>query len=75
MNLLIQNFFKKKFSSSIYLFFLGTISAFSLPPYNYFIINFITFTLFFIFLFNKKKKLIKIYFFLNMAGALVLDIF
>ncbi len=56
MNLLIQNFFKKKFSNSIYLFFLGTISAFSLPPYNYFIINFITFTLFFIFLFNKKKK-------------------
>ena len=32
-------------------------SAYSLPPYNYFIINFITFSLFFIFLFNKKKKL------------------
>ncbi|MDC1146213.1 apolipoprotein N-acyltransferase [Candidatus Pelagibacter sp.] len=30
-------------------------SSYSLPPYNYFIINFITFPLFFIFLFNKKK--------------------
>jgi apolipoprotein N-acyltransferase len=38
--------------------FLGAISAFSLPPYNFFIINFITFTLFFNFIFNKKKKLI-----------------
>ena len=34
---------------------MGAISAFSLPPYNFFIINFITFTLFFIFIFNKKK--------------------
>ena len=38
--------------------FLGAISAFSLPPYNFFIINFITFTLFFTFIFKKKKKLI-----------------
>jgi apolipoprotein N-acyltransferase len=30
-------------------------SSYSLPPYNYFIINFITFSLFFIFIFNKKK--------------------
>ena len=36
---------------------LGAISSFSLPPYNYFIINFITFSLFFIFIFNKKKKI------------------
>ena len=27
----------------------------SLPPYNYFIINFITFSLFFVFIFNQKK--------------------
>ncbi len=47
--------FKKNFLNSVYLFFLGVISAFSLPPYNYFIINFITFTLFFIFIFNKRK--------------------
>ena len=31
-------------------------SSYSLPPYNYFIINFITFSLFFIILFNKKKN-------------------
>ncbi|MDB9832060.1 apolipoprotein N-acyltransferase, partial [Candidatus Pelagibacter sp.] len=37
--------------------FLGSISSYSLPPYNYFIINFITFSLFFIFIFNKKKEL------------------
>ena len=33
------------------------VTSYSLPPYNYFIINFITFSLFFIFLFNKKKKI------------------
>ena len=47
--------FKKDYLNSVYLFFLGAISAFSLPPYNYFIINFITFTLFFIFIFKKNK--------------------
>ena len=35
---------------------MGAISSYSLPPYNYFIINFITFSLFFVFIFNKKKK-------------------
>jgi len=46
---------KKNYFNFIYLIFLGAISAFSLPPYNFFIINFVTFTLFFIFIFNKKK--------------------
>ena len=50
------NLFKKNFLSSVYIVFLGAVSSYSLPPYNYFIINFITFSLFFIFLFNKKKK-------------------
>ena len=49
--------FKKNYFNFIYLIFLGAISAFSLPPYNFFIINFITFTLFFIFIFNEKKKM------------------
>ena len=40
----------------MYIIFLGAISSYSLPPYNYFIINFITFSLFFTFLFNKAKK-------------------
>ena len=53
------NLFKKNFLNSFYIFFLGAISSYSLPPYGYFIINFITFSLFFLFIFNKKKKIIK----------------
>jgi len=49
--------FKKLFLNQIYIVFLGALSSYSLPPYNYFIINFITFSLFFIFIFNKKKRL------------------
>ena len=52
----LSNLFKKNFSNSFYIIFLGAISSYSLPPYNYFIINFITFSLFFIFIVNKKKK-------------------
>ena len=48
--------FKKFFYNYLYIIFLGAISSYSLPPYNYFIINFITFPLFFIFLYNKKKR-------------------
>ena len=47
---------KKNFLNYIYIIFLGALSSYSLPPYNYFIINFITFSLFFIFIFNKKKR-------------------
>ena len=47
--------FKRDFLNIIYVFFLGAISSYSLPPYNYFLINFITFSLFFIFLFTKRK--------------------
>ena len=36
---------------------LGTLTTFSLPPYNYYVINFLTFSLFFIFIFNKKKNI------------------
>jgi apolipoprotein N-acyltransferase len=52
----LLNLFKKKFLNYFYIIFLGAISSYSLPPYNYFIINFITFSLLFIFIFNKKKK-------------------
>ena len=34
---------------------LGMASSLSLPPYNYLIINFFTFSIFFIFIFNKSK--------------------
>ena len=53
----LSNLLKKKFLNSFYIIFLGAISSYSLPPYNYFIINFITFSLFFIFIFNKKNKI------------------
>ena len=53
----LSNLFKTNFLNSLYIVFLGAVSSYSLPPYNYFIINFITFSLFFIFLFKKKKEL------------------
>ena len=53
----LSKLFKKNFLNSLYIIFLGAISSYSLPPYNYFIINFITFSLFFIFIFDKKKKI------------------
>ena len=51
----LSNLFKKNFLNYIYIIFLGAISSYSLPPYNYFIINFITFSLFFIFIFKIRK--------------------
>ena len=52
----LPKLFKKNFLNYIYIIFLGTLSSYSLAPYNYFIINFITFSLFFIFIYNKKKE-------------------
>ena len=57
---------KKLYIELIFLIILGAITSLSLPPFNYFIINFFTFSLFFIFLikkFNqhKNKKLFFIY--------------
>ena len=49
------NLFNKKFLNALYLISLGALSSYSLPPYNYFIINFITFSLLFVFIFKKKK--------------------
>jgi apolipoprotein N-acyltransferase len=54
---------KKNFLNFLYIIFLGAVSSYSLPPYNYFIINFVTFSLFFIFLINKKKEIVKNNFF------------
>lgn len=55
----MADLFKKDYLNFLYVFFLGVISAYSLPPYNYFVINFISFPLFFIFLFNENKKISK----------------
>ena len=46
---------KKNYIEIIFLISLGVASSFSLPPYNYLIINFFTFSAFFIFLFKKSK--------------------
>ena len=51
----MKNLIKKKYYKFSYLIFLGIFSAFSLPPYNYYIINFLTFTLFFIFIFKERS--------------------
>ena len=59
LTLKLANLFKKDLSQFIYIIFLGITSSFSLPPYNYFVINFITFSLLFIFLFNKKVEIFK----------------
>ena len=53
----MKNLLNQSFLSYVYLLILGILSAFSLPPYNFFIINFITFSLFFIFIFKKKNKI------------------
>jgi apolipoprotein N-acyltransferase len=52
----LLNLFKKNFLNYLYIIFLGAISSYSLPPYNYFVINFITLSLFFVFIIKKKKK-------------------
>ena len=57
---------KKKFITEfILLFFLGGLTSLSLPPFNLFIINFFTFSIFFGFLFKNLNKKIekKIFFF------------
>jgi len=48
---------KKKNIEIVFLIFLGAITSLSLPPYNYLIVNFFTFTTFFIFLFKKSKNI------------------
>ena len=57
---------KKIYIEIAFLFFLGVFSSLSLPPYNFFLINFITFSAFFIFLIkrsneHKKKNFFFIY--------------
>ena len=46
---------KKNYIEIVFLITLGAVSSLSLPPYNYLIINFFTFSAFFIFLFKKSK--------------------
>ena len=55
----------KTYIEFIFLIFLGIVTSFSLPPFNYLIINFLTFSLFFLFLIKKTntQRNIKLFFF------------
>ncbi len=57
--------FKKKLFPYAFIFFLGVLSSLSLPPYNFFIINFFTFPALFIFIVKKKFELTKSEYFLK----------
>ena len=46
---------KKIYFELLFLFILGAFTSLSLPPYNFLFVNFITFSLFFIYIFKKKK--------------------
>jgi len=50
---------KKTYLEFIFLIILGALTSLSLPPYNYLIINFATLSLFFIFIYQKKKLFYK----------------
>ncbi len=52
----------KNYFDYLYLILLGIITSFSLPPYNFWIINFITFSLLFTFLINNKDNDFKKFF-------------
>ncbi len=56
---------KKFYIEIIFLIIIGALTSLSLPPFNYFIINFFTFSFFFLFLINKSKqhKNTKLFFF------------
>ncbi len=56
---------KKIYIEFIFLIILGVITSLSLPPFNYLLVNFFTFSLFFVFLIRKldKHKNIKLFFF------------
>ena len=56
---------KKKFILNVFLLLIiGALSSLSLPPLNFFFINFFTFSIFFIFLFKNLNKSNKKIFFL-----------
>ena len=49
----------------MYIFFLGILSSFSLPPYNFFLINFFTYSALFVFFVKQRFALTKLEYFLN----------
>ncbi len=71
---------KKIYIDAIFLISLGLLTSLSLPPLNYFIINFLTLSLFYIFLvkklsLNKNKKIFFIYGWLFGFGYFVSNLY
>ena len=70
---------KNLYIEIIFLISLGALSSLSLPPFNYWIINFLTFSLFFIFLIKKKthknKKIFLFYGWLFGFGYFVSNLY
>ena len=50
----------KTYFELFFLITLGVLTSLSLPPYNFLFVNFITFSLFFIYIFQKRKLANKI---------------
>ncbi len=48
---------------TLLIIFLGSLTSLSLPPYNFFFLNFFTFSVFFIFLFERPKQGLKKFFY------------
>ena len=76
-----DNLIPKKYKiyiENIYIFFLGVLSSFGLPPYNFWIINFLTFSLLIIFLIKNKNnnpKLFLLYGFIFGFGYFVSSLY
>ena len=71
---------KKLYIEFIFLIFLGAVTSLSLPPFNYLILNFLTLSLFFIFLIkksenNKNKKLFFFYGWLFGFGYFITNLY
>ena len=60
---------KKTVLDLLFLFFLGVLSSMSLPPFNFFFINFFTFSVFFIFIFKKTDNFSKKFIFFSYGWA------
>ena len=71
---------KKLYIEFIFLIFLGAVTSLSLPPFNYLILNFLTLSLFFIFLIkksenNKNRKLFFFYGWLFGFGYFITNLY
>jgi len=55
----LKTILKKKLFPQIFILILGVLSSFSLPPYNFFLINFLTLPALFVLLVKQRFKLSK----------------